>query len=140
LQRVFARAKWLADRQSPTLEQYVLTDFINEGHLERHLRRMRTLYDQRRQALVRALTRHFGDRVTIMGESAGMHLLARLETKLDDAEVMRRAEHLGVGLSSARAYFLKARWNNEFIFGYASLSERKIQEGVRRLAQALKTA
>ena len=131
---VLARAKWLADRHAPMLEQYALADFINEGHLERHLRRMRTLYDQRRQALVRALKLHFGERVTIMGESAGMHLTARLQTKLSDEEIIRRAEEAGVGLVSARVYFLKARWNNEYIFGYASLSERRIQEGVRRLA------
>ncbi len=138
--RVLARAKWLADRHASMLEQYALADFINEGHLERHLRRMRTLYDRRRQALVRALTLHFGERVEIMGESAGMHLTARLETKLSDEEIMRRAEQAGVGLVSARPYFLKSRWKNEFIFGYASLSERRIQEGVRRLAQALDQA
>jgi GntR family transcriptional regulator / MocR family aminotransferase len=49
---VFARAKWLADRQLPLLEQYVLADFINEGHLDRHIRRIRLYYDERRQALV----------------------------------------------------------------------------------------
>ncbi|MBO3460036.1 PLP-dependent aminotransferase family protein [Aetokthonos hydrillicola Thurmond2011] len=43
LVNIFANAKCLADRQSPLLEQQVLTDFINEGHLERHIRRMRTL-------------------------------------------------------------------------------------------------
>jgi GntR family transcriptional regulator/MocR family aminotransferase len=39
---VFNSAKWLADRQLPTLEQLVLADFIQEGHLERHTRRMRS--------------------------------------------------------------------------------------------------
>ena len=46
LARVLARAKWLADRQTPMIEQRVLADFINEGHLERHLRRMRTTLRQ----------------------------------------------------------------------------------------------
>src|SRR5262245_35577676 len=81
LARVFARAKWLADRQTPMIEQRVLTDFINEGYWERHLRRMRTLYDKRRQALSRALETHFGDRVTILGDNAGMHLMTRLRCK-----------------------------------------------------------
>ena len=48
LAKIFAQAKRLVDRHSPLLEQCVLADFINEGHLERHLRRMRTLYSQRR--------------------------------------------------------------------------------------------
>src|SRR5215813_7564457 len=46
---VFERAKWMMDRHTPILEQRVLADFINEGHFDRHLRRMRTLYDRRRQ-------------------------------------------------------------------------------------------
>jgi len=136
--RVFARAKWLADRQTPMIEQRVLADFIKEGHLERHLRRMRTLYDKRRQALVRALETHFGDRVTILGENAGMSLMIRLRGRLDDDEVTRRARLAGVGLVSARHYYLVESRRDEFLLGYAGLSERRIQEGVRRLAKILK--
>ena len=51
-------AKWLADRQTPTLDQQVLTDFITGGHLTRHLRRARALYGARRAALVAAVARH----------------------------------------------------------------------------------
>jgi GntR family transcriptional regulator/MocR family aminotransferase len=136
--RIFARAKWLADRQTPTIEQRVLADFINEGHLERHLRRMRTLYDNRRQTLVRALATHFGDRVTVLGGNAGMHLMIRLRSGLDDDEVTRRARASGVGLVSARLYYLGEERRDEFVLGYAGLSERRIQEGARRLAKILK--
>jgi GntR family transcriptional regulator / MocR family aminotransferase len=141
LARVLARAKWLADRQTPMIDQRVLADFINEGHLERHLRRMRTLYDRRRQTLVYSLETHFGDRVTILGENAGMSLMIRLRCKLDDEEVTRRARASGVGLVSARLYYLdQERPSNmgEFVLGYAGLSERRIREGARRLAKILK--
>ncbi len=137
LARVFARAKWLADRQTPMIEQRVLADFINEGHWERHLRRMRTLYDKRRQALVHALETHFGDRVTIMGENAGMHLMIRFSGKFSDDEVTRRARLAGVGLVSARLYYLGESRGDEFVLGYSGLSERKIREGVRRLARVI---
>jgi GntR family transcriptional regulator/MocR family aminotransferase len=138
LVRIFERARWLTDRQTPTIEQRVLADFINEGHLERHLRRMRTLYDRRRQTLSRSLKQHFGDRLTILGENAGMHLMARLETGLTDEEVLRRANQVGVGIISARIYYLTDARSDEFVFGYANVTERKIQEGIRRLAKALK--
>jgi GntR family transcriptional regulator / MocR family aminotransferase len=137
LAQIFARAKWLADRQTPMLEQKVLTDFISEGHLERHLRRMRTLYDRRRQALVRALNHQFGKRVEILGENTGMHLMVRLQTRLSDEEVVLRAREEGVGLVSASLYYLGKGRQDEFVLGYASLSERKIQEGVRRLAKII---
>lgn len=137
LAEVFERAKWLMDRHTPTLEQRALADFINEGYLERHLRRMRTLYDRRRQKLVGALQTQFGGDVTILGENSGMHLMIRLQSRWRDAEVVQRAAAVGVGLISARIYYLGLNRGDEFVIGYATLSERKIQEGVRRLARAL---
>jgi GntR family transcriptional regulator/MocR family aminotransferase len=132
---VFERAKWLADRHTPTLEQRALADFIREGYLDRHLRRMRTLYDKRRQALVCALHHHFGDRVTILGENSGMHLMIRLRSRLDADRLVRRAAEAGVGMNSARIYYTGPGGEDEFVLGYAGLSERKIQEGVKRLAK-----
>jgi GntR family transcriptional regulator/MocR family aminotransferase len=137
LSRVFERAKWLMDRHTPMLEQRALTDFIVEGHLERHLRRMRTLYDARRQKLVSGLETHFAKRVTILGENSGMHLMIRLRVPWSDEEVLQRAAAAGVGLLAAKMYYLAKASRNEYVLGYSTVSERKIQEGVRRLAKAL---
>ncbi len=138
LVNVFERAKWLMDRHTPTLDQRALADFIDEGHLERHLRRMRGLYDRRRQKLAAALQAHFGDRVTILGKNSGMHLMIRLQTSWSSKEVTERAASAGVGLLNAGMYYLKGDRGDEFVLGYAAVSERRIQEGVRRLAGALK--
>src|SRR5579864_1803923 len=64
----FVRAKWLADRQTAVLEQSALADFLREGHLDRHIRRMRRLYGLRREALLESLQRHFGDRAAAGGD------------------------------------------------------------------------
>ncbi len=137
LVRVLANAKRLTDRQTPLLEQQVLTDFINEGYLERHIRRMRTLYDQRRQALLQALLRHLGQRVTILGENAGMHLMIRLHTRLGDEEIVDKAAQLGLDLVNAQPYYWGCTGKGEFVIGYADLSLEEINEGVQRLAQVL---
>jgi GntR family transcriptional regulator / MocR family aminotransferase len=138
LAQVFKQAKWLMDRHSPSLEQRVLTDFITEGFLERHLRRMRTLYNRRRGALVEALTRHFGDKATVFGESAGMHLVVDLRTRYANAEVIRRAADAGVGISSIEQYYLRRAPANRFLLGYGGLSEGQIAQGIRRLAEAVR--
>lgn len=134
---IFARAKWLSDRQLPSLEQRVLADFIAEGHLERHLRQMRSHYNQLRQALVEALKYHFGDRATILGENAGIHLMVRLHFNLPDDEILQRAADVGVGLLSGQSHYFSISEPGQFIFGYAELTETQIQEGIRRLAMAL---
>ncbi|MGB7412595.1 MAG: PLP-dependent aminotransferase family protein, partial [Thermosynechococcaceae cyanobacterium] len=134
---LFGRAKWLSDRQIPLLEQQTLTDFIKDGHLEPHIRRMRSLYNQRRQAIVSALKQQFGHRVTVMGEQAGIHIMVQLQTSLSDQAVVERAAKVGVGLMSAQSHYLKPRRTGEFIFGYAELSVANIELGIHRLAQAL---
>ena len=136
LVHVLARANWLAARQAPLLEQHVLTDFINEGHLERHVRRMRSLYSQRRRTLVEALTHYLGQ-IEIISNDAGMHLTVRFHTGLSDAEIIERAASLGFGLSSTRPYYLGGGTPGEFLLGYADLSEDKLVEGVERLAKVL---
>ena len=134
---VFEQAKWLQDRHKPTVEQRALAEFINEGSFERHLRRMRKLYDQRRQALARALETHFGERVMILGANSGMHLMIRLQSRWSESEVIARAAEAGVGILGASIYYVGEAAQNEFVLGYAPLSERKIQEGVKQLARAV---
>jgi len=126
----FARAKWLADRHTAHLEQAALADFIGEGHLERHIRRMRRVYKQRRDVLLEALDRAFGTRVTVLGDAAGMHLVVRF----DSGAVAARAARVGVELASTRPYYAAEAPAHEFIVRFSGLSERAIREAVKRLA------
>ena len=135
LVNVFAQAKRLVDRHSPLLEQCVLADFINEGHLDRHLRRMRNLYNQRRQALVKSLELRLGQQIAILGESAGIHLMVQLQTDMTDEEIIVQAAHAGVSVMSASPFYLESGRSGQFLLGYANLSEEKIDEGIQRLVQ-----
>lgn len=134
---IFGRAKWLSDRHLPLLDQRVLTDFINEGHLERHIRKLRSHYDRCRQVLVEELQTQLGDRATILGEKAGIHLMVRLHTGLKDAEIVQQAAQVGVGLVSAQPHYLQTYGGGEFILGYGELSQEQIREGVDRLSNIL---
>lgn len=133
---VFTRAKAYSDRQSPLIEQYALADFIEEGHFERHLRRMRALYERRRAALVDELTAAFGSHVEIRGERAGMHLLAKFSVGASNDVLVARAAREGVSLIDAQPLYARTGGDGEFVFGFAELDEARISEGVRRLARA----
>ncbi len=134
----FQEAKDLTDRQTPILEQQVLAGFLAEGHFERHLRRMRQLYRLRRQALVGSLERHLSGAVEVIGASAGMHLMVRLAVPMDEAEVVSRAAAAGVGVYPARPYFCGEPPGPALVLGYAAMLEERIEEGVARLARALR--
>jgi GntR family transcriptional regulator/MocR family aminotransferase len=135
----FARAKWVSDRHSALLEQAALTDFIREGHLERHVRRMRRLYAQRRAVLCDGLERHFPGRVSLHGEAAGMQVLVRFAER----SMQHRARAAGVLLPSTAGYYLKpprAAAYSEFLLGFSALPEPVLEQAVRRLAGAVANA
>jgi GntR family transcriptional regulator / MocR family aminotransferase len=126
------RAKWLADRQTPVPEQAALADFISEGHLERHIRRMRRIYGARRNALVESLDRYFGNRAQLVGDAAGMHVLVRFQ----DEKIAEKAAAAKVQLVSSASSYLTEPPPGEFILGFSSIGERSIREAIRRLAEA----
>lgn len=126
----FARAKWLADRHTPVHQQATLHRFMSEGHLDRHIRRMRRTYAQRRAVLVESLQRHFGERAHVLGEAAGTHAYVRF----DDPAIAARAERNKVELRGADRYFIGDPPPSEYLLEFSMLSERSIREGIRRLA------
>jgi GntR family transcriptional regulator / MocR family aminotransferase len=126
----FARAKWHADRHTTLLEQAALADFLHDGHLERHVRRMRRVYKRRRDVLMEALDRHFGDEVEVLGDAAGMHLVVRFTS----SAVSARAGRNNVHLASTRPYYVSGAPANEYIIRFSAVRERAIREGIKRLA------
>ena len=60
----------------------------------------------RRQVLIKAFEQYFGARVTILGANAGIHVMARIDTALSDRIVIEKAAAIGIGLISAREYFI----------------------------------
>lgn len=136
-------AKALMDNGHSWLDQAVLRDFIISGAYVKHLRRIRRIYLSRRDCLVEALRRHFGD-VQLSGLEGGMHLVWHLPESLPKSEeVQKIAQDVGIGvysLSGAAAHDFDNRYYREraLMFGYSSTSEEQICEGIARLAMALK--
>lgn len=133
---VFGRAKFLADRHTPLLYQETLAEFIKAGHLERHIRRMRTLYEHRRQVVISALKNQFQENVEILGENAGINILIRLHERIDDDLFIRKARELGVGLVRTNHFYLSEPPAHEFLLNYAGLNDETIEDGIARLARA----
>ena len=57
-------------REGQLMQQAVLAEFIMDGHLTSHVRRMRTLYGERRQLMIDAIRARFGDALPVMGDEA----------------------------------------------------------------------
>ncbi|MEG1052438.1 MAG: PLP-dependent aminotransferase family protein, partial [Janthinobacterium sp.] len=120
-------------------EQLALAEFLRSGLFARHVRRMRRLYRQRRDALSEALARHACAGASVHGGSAGMHLALRFDDPAwDDQALSRRAADAGiVALAlSAHATGERAGWRG-FLLGYAQLPADHMDGLARRLGALL---
>jgi GntR family transcriptional regulator / MocR family aminotransferase len=131
-----AAAKDAADRGSPAIDQLAFADFVTRGEFDRHLRRMRPVYRRRRDALLTALSARLPDFVAA-GKAAGQHVVVWLPPDLTEADVVAAALRREVGVYGVGPYRLATTGPPGLIFGYASLSERAIAEGVDLLADAV---
>jgi GntR family transcriptional regulator/MocR family aminotransferase len=78
-------------REGQLMHQAVLAEFIMDGYLTSHVRRMRALYGERRQILIDAITSRFGDALPVMGDEAGLHLVLAMPDGTDDRAVTSAA-------------------------------------------------
>ncbi|HEX6522064.1 MAG TPA: PLP-dependent aminotransferase family protein [Streptosporangiaceae bacterium] len=131
-----AEAKIAADRGSPALEQLAFAEFITRGEFDRHLRRMRPVYRRRRDALLDVLGRRL-PRLEPAGVSAGLHLVTWLPADLDESTVVGAARRAGVGVDAVGPYRITNPGRGGLIFGYATVSEQAIEDGVGRLAEIM---
>ena len=133
----FVRAKALVDRGAPTLTQAAVSDFITEGHFERHLRHLRQAYGRRRQVLIAALETYLTDQVGYSGEAAGLHVMLYLNPQLDEARLVKDAAAAGVGVYPGAPYHLRLPARPSILLGFSGLAAAEIEEGIRRLAVVL---
>jgi GntR family transcriptional regulator/MocR family aminotransferase len=129
-------AKIAADRGSSALDQLAFADFLSRGDFDRHLRRMRPVYRRRRDALLNSLRDRVPD-LEPAGVSAGLHLVAWLPPDLDETTVVDEAARRGLGVYGVGPYRISSRGRGGLIFGYATLNERVIAEGVGILADVV---
>jgi GntR family transcriptional regulator/MocR family aminotransferase len=134
----FSAARDAADVFSSTLYQAVLTDFIREGHFARHVRRMRTLYMERRKMLVTAIQAEMPDLLDVIGAEAGMHLVALLPPGVDDVAVSISAAQNGISAMPLSACYAKQPTRGGLILGYGGADESQISDGIRKLSAILR--
>lgn len=138
----FVRAKATADGHAPPLPQAVLADFIAEGHLAQHVRRMRKLYRERQQALLTALQRHCGrllqsGALRVGPAEAGLHLVAEFTDGRDDRELAAAAAAQGLMVAPLSRYGQRRQLSG-LLLGYAAFTPAQIDQAVQVLAGLLK--
>jgi GntR family transcriptional regulator/MocR family aminotransferase len=136
-ERLVAARRALADPQPPFLEQAIVADFIAEGHFARHLRRMRTVYAERLEALNAAAAHHCPGVLALRTTRTGLHAVADL-IGVDAGRVSAEAMQRGVEVMPLSDYVLDpARGGNALVLGFGAVTPERLADGMRELAAAI---
>lgn len=130
LVEAFAMARAITDRHAPGDTQAVLARFIAEGHLLRHLRQMRELYQERQQVLMDALAHASDGAWQLQPSDRGMHLLHEAAQDIDDELLSRHALAAGVMLAPLSRYAMQSP-RRGWLLGYAGYDETEIRTAAR---------
>jgi GntR family transcriptional regulator / MocR family aminotransferase len=133
----FVRARRFVDTHPPTIHQLVAADFITEGHYGRHLRRMRSLYRERQDALVRALRSARGSRWRVSPSGAGMHLVAWLPPGADEAQLVDTAAREGVSALGLAMFRSRSTGPPGLVLGYGSVRASRMADAIEALDRAM---
>ncbi len=142
LRDAFVAAKWLEDRGNNSLEQAALSNLMQSGGFERHLRRAALALRARRAAMLGGLRKHAAGVVEVVDSNAGMHLTAWL-THANHGDCERLVAHArsrGLGLYTVAPYCLKPPPRPGLVLGYAGLPPADIEAAMNLFGKCLREA
>jgi GntR family transcriptional regulator / MocR family aminotransferase len=135
IERLVAYRSYVDLQGDPALE-CALAELLDDGLIQRHVRKMRRIYRSRRDALAAQLRRRLGRFVSFVKPSGGTAIWVTASDPPRMARWAARARRLGVIFEQGRAFTLEGRSSAGARLGFASLTEDEIRTAVRRLVAA----
>jgi GntR family transcriptional regulator/MocR family aminotransferase len=122
----------------PWLSQAVLQSYMEKGYWSKHLRKAQAQNKRKYQTLVGALQKHLGNRVDIMENGSGLHLLVGVLDGRHQGELIESANQQGVRVYETNRYWMSAEhpMKNYVLIGFSAIAEKRIEAGIERLACA----
>jgi DNA-binding transcriptional MocR family regulator len=133
-----ATLKLDADFHSPTLIQHIVARWLATGAYDRHVKATMPFYRERRDALLASLERHLSGEYHVDPPAGGHHLWVTLTRPLDERTLYAEAARHGVTFTPGGAVTAERRSQTSFRLSFSLLEPEELDEGVRRLARAIR--
>ncbi len=130
-------ARLTIDVQTSTIQQAALADFIHKGYLSNHIRRMRKLYGQRRNHLLKLLSKELSEWVTPGIATTGFHMMAWLHSDISDKVICEEGRKHGLSLVPVSNLYIGKALRSGLLLGYAATDEENMTKGVMILKKIL---
>src|SRR6202158_3689902 len=130
----FVSARYLIDRQPPSLSQTIAADFMRQGHFAAHIRRMRLMYREQRDALAATLMRCAANHLHVDVPDQGMHLIAYLADGVSDIAIESTAKQNGIIVRAMSRFYRAAPARPALMLGFSGFPRQLIVPAAARLA------
>jgi GntR family transcriptional regulator/MocR family aminotransferase len=124
----------------PNFEQITLARFLDEGYFERHLNKMRKAYKNRKDYLIRILTKSgLNSWLDIRNSDAGLHFIMSVNNGMTEAELINSAKAYDVNVYGVSDYYQKPATNipnSMLVIGYSGISTSLLSTAVENLEKA----
>ena len=131
-----ARALSITGQFAPLLLQAALADFIDEGHMSMHLKRMRKIYSVRRQVFRQHAVRELGEWMTLLPNESGIQFVGELKNGLSDVAVAAAARKRGLNVSPLSMHYRHGQPVSGIVIGYAATDESNMPQAFKLLREA----
>ncbi|MAU41195.1 MAG: hypothetical protein CMF31_06200 [Kordiimonas sp.] len=139
LMEPFTQAYSVLGNESLLLTQAALAEFMTEGHLGKHIRRMRKVYTERRHALMSALNSHFNNPDSLKRrEAGGMHLVLDIEGPASDQQLRQQANHQGLGGRALTDLRMGSSNRQGLVLGFTAAPVPYLQQGAETIARIVR--
>ncbi|MGH0565619.1 MocR-like pyridoxine biosynthesis transcription factor PdxR [Bacillus tropicus] len=119
------------------MDQEVIRKFLNEGYWEKHIHKMRVVYRKKRDRLVFEIGKYFSNRVEVIGEDSGLHILLKVHNGMGEEELIKEAAKYSIKIYPVSTYYKDdTAPENVVLLGFAILSEEEIAQAIQLLNTA----
>lgn len=134
---IFMKAKSIFDRNSPILEQLIISKFMHEGHFGRYLRKMRLIYQARKELLETEFNQKFSAVGNIKASQAGLHAVAHISHEINDKLIQTEAAKENLIVTSLSSSCKKRKDLNGLVLGYSAFKPNEIIAGLDKLGKVI---
>jgi GntR family transcriptional regulator/MocR family aminotransferase len=139
----FSKGRARIDVHTSGIGQVALAGFMQEGHLLRHLRRMRKVYGARRTALMDAIATLTPDELTVSSAATGLHLVAffteRMRARMSDTQAVKLLLQTGIHVQPLSQNYLGEPTRQGLVFGYGRLHTENAGRLISKMATCLRS-
>jgi 2-aminoadipate transaminase len=131
------QAKQGADLHTSGLDQMMVYEVVRDGFLDEHVKEIREMYRQRRDAMLAAMSRHFPEGTSWTRPQGGLFLWVKLPEGVDCLDLIDAAVEQKVAFVPGTAFYADGRGRDALRLTFATCATDMIDEGIKRLGKAI---